>query len=99
MAPISTSNASLNASSNLEVQDLITRLERASENVKDLTRHEAQKLLAATRNLTAQLEGPETAIWKILFGVKLSSLILYAFRCHDCIKELTVYPEAINTVY
>ena len=59
------------------VQDLVSRIELASENVsagkKDraltFTPYEKQKLLAAAKDLTAKLEGPETTIWKIVFGV------------------------------
>lgn len=73
-------NSSSSPSPNSDIQDLITRIELASENIArgnkeyspTLTPHEGQKLLAATRNLIEKLEGPDTAIWKIIFGVKLS---------------------------
>lgn len=62
---------------NPHIQDLVSRMELASENLspgkKDhaptLTLYEKQKLLNATKDLTAKLEGSETAIWKIVFGV------------------------------
>ena len=67
------------------IRDLISSIELASENVSRankenvliLAPYEKQKLLAVTKNLTEKLEGPDTAIWKVLFGVRPSS-------CHSC---------------
>lgn len=67
------------------IQDLVTRIELASENVAlgerehalALTPYEKQKLLAVTKNLTAKLEGPETATWKVVFGVYASFSDMY----------------------
>lgn len=68
-----------------QVQDLVTSIQQASDNVSlgerehalALTPHEKQKLLAVTKNLTAKLEGPETATWKVIFGVYASFSHMY----------------------
>ena len=59
------------------IRDLISSIELASENVSRankenvliLAPYEKQKLLSVTKNLTGKLEGPDTAIWKVVFGV------------------------------
>ena len=63
-----------------QIEDLVISIQQASDNVSlgerehalALTPYEKQKLLAATKNLTAKLEGPETAMWKVIFGVYAS---------------------------
>ena len=60
-----------------QIQDLIASIQQASDKVSlgerepalALTPYEKQKLLAVTKNLTAKLEGPETATCKVIFGV------------------------------
>ena len=60
------------------IRDLISTIQLASENVSQankenaltLAPYEKRKLLAVTKNLTEKLEGPDTAIWKVVFGVK-----------------------------
>ena len=63
------------------IQDLVTRIHNVSLGEKDhalaLTPYEKQKLLAVTKSLTAKLEGPETAIWKVIFGVYASFSHMY----------------------
>ena len=64
------------SSANAGIQDLITRIELASENVSqgtqehalNLTPYEKKRLLAVTKYLTEKLEGPEPTIWKVVFG-------------------------------
>ena len=72
-----------------QIQDLVTSIQQASDNISlgerepalALTPYEKQKLLAVTKNLTAKLEGPETATWKVIFGVYASfSHIYFLFR-------------------
>ena len=68
---------------NPQIQDLVASIQQASDNVTlserehalAVTPYEKQKLLAVTKNLTAKLEGPETAIWKVIFGVYASSVM------------------------
>ena len=68
-----------------QIQDLVASIQQASDNVSlgerehalALTPYEKQKLLAATKNLTAKLEGPETATWKVIFGVYASFIYMY----------------------
>lgn len=74
------------SSVNPGIRDLITRIELASENVSQgnqehaltLTPYEKRKLLAATNNLTEKLEGPDTTIWKVVFGVRSSHIVICA---------------------
>ena len=58
-----------------QIQDLVASIQQVSDNASlgehapALTPYEKQKLLAVTKNLTEKLEGPETATWKVIFGV------------------------------
>ena len=74
------------SSANPGIRDLITRIELASENVSQgnqehaltLTPYEKQKLLAVTKNLTEKLEGPDTTVAKVVFGVRSRHIVICA---------------------
>ena len=74
------------SSTNPGIQDLITRMELTSEKISQgsqehaltLTPYQKQKLLAVTKTLTEKLEGPEPTIWKVVFGVRSSHIVICA---------------------